>query len=211
MKPELYGLVLSGGRSTRMGRDKGALVYGKGALVYGKGESQRSRCFRLLSQVCTSVFISCRKDQSDLIPSEFPRIYDLIQEVGPIGGILSAFAFAPHKAWLVWACDMPMIGESEIERLVKMRNFKKEATVYSDSIEGRLEPLFAIWEPQGLKKLEFEHRKGNHSPRRVLEALKCEILVASKNQDFSNINTWQDYLQKRDQIQTKSLSLNSQQ
>ena len=66
----LHGLVLSGGRSTRMGRDKGSLV-----LATGPGlEDQRTRLHRMLDQVCGQAWISCREDQAELVPKGIPRI-----------------------------------------------------------------------------------------------------------------------------------------
>ena len=57
--PPLYGLVLTGGRSTRMGRDKAALEYG--------GQAQADRAFDLLARVCDKVFVSARADLSRTI------------------------------------------------------------------------------------------------------------------------------------------------
>ena len=193
----LYGLVLSGGQSSRMGRDKGALAYPSvGALplrsVSVPQEVQRSRCFRLLSEVCAEVFISCREDQASLVPEELPRIYDSVPVQGPAAGILSAFAKYSEVAWLIWACDMPLIGEAEIQYLVKKRNPLKAATLYKRT---SLEPLFAIWEPQALAELQKQCRIGNSSPRRVLESLDCEVLSPATDQVLLSVDTWAEFKQ----------------
>ena len=54
---KLYGLVLSGGRSTRMGKDKGLINY--------HGIPQRDYIYNLLNEVCDETYMSIRKDQVD--------------------------------------------------------------------------------------------------------------------------------------------------
>src|ERR1700687_5122815 len=95
-QPNLFGLVLAGGRSVRMGRDKGSIVY--------HGVDQRSYCHQLLTPYCQKVFISCRKDQSSLLsPGQLP-VFDLEKDLGPAGGLLSAHQFNPSVSWIVLAC-----------------------------------------------------------------------------------------------------------
>src|SRR4051812_18399201 len=108
----ISGLVLSGGLSTRMQRDKGSLIYGYGTE---KNEDQRKTCYRLLKRVFENVYVSCRRSQADLIPPDMPRIYDSVNNGSPDGGgpavgILSAFNTNRSSAWFILACDMPFVN-----------------------------------------------------------------------------------------------------
>ena len=94
----LYGLVLAGGRSRRMGSDKAALQT--------DGETQLKRTVRLLNRHVDCVFVSTQADQSDdPVRSGFDQIVDAYDDLGPVAGILSAMDSGPEKSWLVLACD----------------------------------------------------------------------------------------------------------
>jgi len=79
---KLYGLVLSGGKSTRMGMDKGMIPY--------HGIPQRDYLYDLLSSVCEKTFVSLRRDQQSDLPTSTECIVDLDEYRGPYNGLLSA-------------------------------------------------------------------------------------------------------------------------
>src|ERR1700730_12983224 len=100
----VYGLVLAGGSSSRMHRDKAALQY--------RGQSQLDRAFELASRHVARVFVSVRANQTtDPTRAQRPMIVDSIAGEGPIAGIRSAFAAHPEVAWLVLACDLPYLSD----------------------------------------------------------------------------------------------------
>jgi molybdopterin-guanine dinucleotide biosynthesis protein A len=164
MIPPLYGLVLAGGFSSRMGRDKGSLIY--------HGLDQRSHCAELLRPFCDDVFVSLREEQKDLASLTLKPVFDQ-QKIGPASGLLAAFEKNPKAAWLVLACDMPFVTSDSVKTLVNHRNPACAATVYT--LSG-IEPLFAIWEPAALAHLKNETLRGKSSPRRALETLTCELI-----------------------------------
>jgi len=103
---ELYGLVLTGGQSRRMQRDKSALCF--------HGKPQVQHVFDLLSLYCAKVFVSNRKEQSTLEEQkDLPQIHDLDEyaDVGPLAGILSAMKTYPGVPWIVLACDLPFVSK----------------------------------------------------------------------------------------------------
>jgi molybdopterin-guanine dinucleotide biosynthesis protein A len=160
----LFGLVLSGGLSARMGRDKGSLVY--------HGVDQRTYCSKLLSRYCEDVYVSVRGKQTNIDP-RLKVIFDPDYVRGPAAGILAAHELLPSHAWLVLACDMPYVTEGSVSELTRHRNPSRAATAYTLQT---IEPLFAIWEPQSLSYLKQQVLLGNQSPRHALEELSCELL-----------------------------------
>jgi len=98
---KIYGLVLSGGKSTRMGQDKGLITY--------HGIPQRDHLYKILDEVCDRTYLSIRKDQKEAIAAEFNTIVDRNEYRGPYNGLLSAHKAFPDVAWLVLACDLPLI------------------------------------------------------------------------------------------------------
>ncbi len=139
--PPLYGLVLAGGRSTRMRRDKAALAY--------QGRTQLERAMALLSAHVARAFVSVRADQgSDAVRARFAQIRDAHENLGPIAGVLAAQAQHPEAAWLVLACDLPLLDEATLAHLLRARDPARSATAYRSSHDGLPEPLCAIYEPR---------------------------------------------------------------
>src|SRR4026207_146551 len=100
----LYGLVLAGGSSTRMRRDKAALeIHGRPQLAWGHA---------LLMRHCEQVFVSVRADQrTEAVRAGFPQVVDIHEGIGPIAGIAAAQVTHPHAAWLAPARHLPFVGD----------------------------------------------------------------------------------------------------
>jgi molybdopterin-guanine dinucleotide biosynthesis protein A len=140
MNAPVYGLVLAGGRSTRMRSDKAALSY--------QGHSQLERAMALLGAQLPRTFVSVRAEQADdPLRARFPRIIDRQQNIGPIAGVLAAQAEHPGSAWLVLACDLPLLDAPTLAHLLAERDPRRVATAYRSSHDGLPEPLCAIYEP----------------------------------------------------------------
>ena len=179
-QPPLYGLVLAGGKSQRMGVDKGSLDY--------YGQPQREYEADLINSFCFRTFVSCRKNQDELIESKFEKLYDTFEGLGPYGGILSAFREHPNSAWLTLACDMPYVNKDTISQLVKNRNPLKLATCFHNEETSFPEPLITIWEPRAYPiMLEFLSQ-GYSCPRKVLINTEIEELKLKDQQSIVNAN-----------------------
>ena len=150
-KPHIYGLILTGGFSKRMGMEKAQLDY--------HGQPQFSYLFELLKHCCEQVFLSCRKEQSTQFGAKYPMIFDLHHGIGPMNGLLSFFEKKPSKACLIVACDMPFIDKKTLDFLIANRQADKIATAFK-SKKGFPEPLLTIWEPKSYKTLKKAFQKG---------------------------------------------------
>ena len=185
MKKEVYGLVLAGGESRRMGRDKALLCY--------SGEStQLERTVDLLSKICQKVFVSQRKDQSFPIPSKAEVVFDSIASVkGPLCGILSAMQAFPQAHWLVLACDLPFVTLSTLEKIItSFHASDPRLTAYRSSSDGLPEPLCAIY-PSGSNKvlLDTSRKTGNFCPRKLLIINEATLIDQEDPSSLDNINT----------------------
>ena len=198
-KIPLYGLVLAGGESTRMKKDKSLLEY------YDK--KQVIHCFDLLSQFCDQVFVSNREEQSRLAAhKKLPQIHDIFVAIGPLGGILSAMTRNPDVAWLVLACDLPFVKELTIARLIKKRNPAKAATAYRSTHEPDLpEPLCAIYEPKILIQLLQFLAQGIQCPRAMLRRSDTQLITQCQPISLDNINSPQEYHKAIGLIRRKSI------
>ncbi len=187
--PALYGLVLAGGHSTRMRRDKATLEYRGGS----RG-SQLDRAMELLQPFVARSFVSVRKDQiNDPTRNRFSQIVDTREGLGPIAGILAAQAEHPEVAWLVLACDLPFLDAATLEHLVRSRRPERQATAYRSSYNGQPEPLCAIYEPSTGSAIASYVMGGRDCPRKFLRQADTELLDQPDPRALDNVNTPEEY------------------
>jgi molybdopterin-guanine dinucleotide biosynthesis protein A len=167
MTPPLKGLILCGGYSTRMQQDKSHIAY--------HGIPQWQYLHGLLSRVVPEVYISCRPDQQEIFAGTAPLITDSVAAGGPAAGLLSAYAAFPDTAWLVLACDLPLISGQSLDYLAACRDAQKAATAFNSPVNHLPEPVIAIWEPRGLAVLQQSVADGRQCPRKAL--LQTDILA----------------------------------
>lgn len=181
----MNGLLLIGGKSTRMGSDKSE-------LVLRDGLSQRERGINLLESVCDKVFISTSEDNGaeNIIADNFGTI-------GPLGAIASAQQAYPDASWLVLACDLPMLEKTHLQTLVSARDAASAATYFTSSTDGCPEPLCAIWEPGTAPSIKAAVEAGNHCPRSVLKKLNGQPLPSPGFWTLANTNTEADLIEIR--------------
>ncbi|WP_455381872.1 bifunctional molybdenum cofactor guanylyltransferase MobA/molybdopterin-guanine dinucleotide biosynthesis adaptor protein MobB [Salinispira pacifica] len=189
----LHGLVLSGGKSSRMGRDKGAIEY--------HDEPQVRYVHRLLERFCDKVYVSVRSEQTD-DPAyrDLPHLADRFVDFGPMGGILTALHTHPEAAWLVLGCDMPFVTEQTIANLLSKREPLKLATVFDSSSDGLPEPLCAVYEPAYRRRLHQFLGEGRTCPRKALIRSRVQRLALSDPGALRNINSPEEYDQAAAEI-----------
>jgi len=183
--PPIKGLVLAGGESKRMKRDKGELVY--------HGKNQRAHTMELLASHCEQTYLSCNAQQEESLKGAFPLIKDAFLDLGPMGGILSAFRSDPNSAWLTVACDLPYLSHKTIKHLISHRNASKVATTFFDSKGEFPEPLVTLWEPRAYSVLLDYLSQGYSCPRKVLINSEVEMLRAPDKREFYNVNFPEQY------------------
>jgi molybdopterin-guanine dinucleotide biosynthesis protein A len=175
----LLGLVLAGGRSTRMKKDKGLIEF------YGK--PQREYIFDLLSKFCFKVFTSCKKDND--IPISLNPVPDQFNIESPLNGILTAFHNYSNVAWLTVPVDMPLIDAGVIGYLISQRSQNHLATCFFDSEGKNPEPLFTIWERTAFEPLLKFYTSGKISPRDFLKQSPVKMIKIPDPQILVNINS----------------------
>jgi molybdopterin-guanine dinucleotide biosynthesis protein A len=179
--PQLNGLVLAGGKSLRMGNPKDKINW--------HGKEQRYYAADLLAPFCENVFISCRQDQLEHLDTDYNALTDTFLNMGPFGGILSALRAQRDKAWLVVACDLPLLDKNSLEFLIRSRDAEKAATTYESPFDSLPEPLITIWEPKSYPLLLNFLGLGNSCPRKVLMNSDTLILKPNNPDALMNVNT----------------------
>lgn len=184
--PPLFGLVLAGGASIRMQRDKAALAY--------HGKPQLQWAFDLLSEITTATFVSVRPDQRDEdTRKSLPQIVDRHPGAGPIAGIEAALLAHPKAAWLVVACDLPFLTTATLEHLIQHRDATRIATAFRSAHDHLPEPLCAIWEPRSLEHVAASIHAGRHCPRKLLINSDAHLLSLPQAHALDNVNTTDEF------------------
>ncbi|MGK7393018.1 MAG: NTP transferase domain-containing protein [Candidatus Cyclobacteriaceae bacterium M3_2C_046] len=198
-RAEVKGLVLAGGKSLRMQKDKGLLNY--------HGKPQREYTYDIVAPFCQETYISCRPDQLDQFNPSYPGLADTFTELGPLGAVLSAFRRDPEAAWLIVASDLPLLSARSIEDLVRQRNPAAAATAFRQLDTGFPEPLIAIWEPKSyLTALQFLGL-GYSCPRKILINSDCKIIDPPDPMELKNVNDQEAYQNVKKMIQNRGSSV----
>jgi molybdopterin-guanine dinucleotide biosynthesis protein A len=183
----IVGLVLAGGRSSRMGIDKASInFHGKPQYMYLRD---------LLSAHSTQVYLSVNNPER--FTETDKRLLDRFQDFGPFGALLTAFAHNPNVAWLVVACDLPLVDGDFIAELLMKRDPSKVATAFMNPETGFPDPLCTLWEPKAYSRLLSFLARGHSCPRKVLINSDIACISTSTPEKLRNVNTPQE----RDAIQ----------
>lgn len=185
----LHGLVLAGGRSSRMGADKAA-------LVHPDGRPLARRTFDLLFEAgCADVMLSLRHDQP--VPAGFADIEDVAVvrdpdggSAGPLAGIIAAMSRMPDAEWLVLACDLPRLDVETLRHLISSRRPDEMFLSYRSEFDGLPEPLCALYAPAALPLLRDT---GFSCPRKALIRHDCRLLEPVTPRALDNANTPDDW------------------
>lgn len=195
----LTGVILAGGKSSRMGVDKSLLKIDDVTLI--------ERCYELMKSVFTKVVISTNNpDQFDFINSE--KVKDIYQDFGPLSGIYSALKFLNAKKVFVLSVDMPFILPDLIRYLI---NFETDELITIPFAEQRTHYLSGIYSIELIPILEsilesnIEARNNNKEiiksslslwnfvERVGAEIVNVEEKVFYMKDLFFNINTPADF------------------
>lgn len=178
----VYGLVLAGGKSRRMGQDK--------ALLDHSGRSQLAYSVDIISRCVDRVFVSTRPDQADEPERRrYEQIVDRYDDLGPVAGILSALREYPDVDWLVVACDLPNIDDTTIRHLLLESDEDQVFSAYASSFDGLPEPLCAIYRSGSADIIQGFVDDGLICPRKILIRSNARLLTQPNPRALDNINT----------------------
>ena len=180
--PALKSLVLIGGQSRRMGARKAD-------LVYRNGQTEAERMVAICERITPGrVHLSVADSEQNGV-GDYPRIEDRFLGLGPAGAISSAMLHDPDAAWLVVACDLPLLDRATVADLVAARRPNLYATAYRRPGERFPEPLVAIYEPRAYQRFLQYLSMGYACPRKVLINSDAHVLDAADDAPFTNANT----------------------
>ena len=192
----LTGIVLAGGKGSRIGCNKSFLKIGDCYLI--------ERVIDRLSQLTSTVLVVTNKDQYDLMKNYRLRadvLADLYPDRGPLGGIYTGLLSSQNTYCLTVACDMPFIN-SDLMNYLTDKAAGHDAVV--PKIGGRIEPLHAIYSKNCLPKIDCVLQAGilhiSHLFSLINTGYVTEYEINMFDPDhlsFFNINTESDLMKAK--------------
>jgi molybdopterin-guanine dinucleotide biosynthesis protein A len=181
-------ILLAGGKSVRMGQDK--------ALLPWNGTTLLAHCAANLQAVTSEiVIVADRVDRYSLPGCRVAA--DLFPNAGPVGGILTGLTALGPGRHIAVACDMPSV-QIELLRLL-LSAATEEWDAVAPEVEGRLEPLCAVYRDTAVPLLRRFLEEGNRAAQKALQSLRTlrigEEALRRVDPDllsFNNLNTPDD-------------------
>jgi molybdopterin-guanine dinucleotide biosynthesis protein A len=190
----MLGIVLCGGKSTRMGADKGMITTGT--------DSWARIAFDKLSSLSLTVSISVNADQYPDYLLAFPdtpliKDNESLQLKGPLCGVLSAHLQYPDEDLLILACDMPLLEPALLKELMSHYDKEPAADAFVFTNDGEPEPLCGIYKASGLATIIQLLQSGQlpkHSMKYMIEHIRTILIPVAddQKQSFRNFNAHAD-------------------
>jgi molybdopterin-guanine dinucleotide biosynthesis protein A len=184
MENKVTGIIIAGGKSQRMGTDKGMLdLNGKSFIKH--------ICDALIPIVGSNILIVSGNKEYDSIG--LTRVEDIIDNKGPVGGLYTALSTSKTKINLVLSVDVPMVSSELLEWLIK--NHDESYMVTQIKSDEKTIPLIAVYD-RSMRIVFGEHMAANQLKlKQVIEDVKHQTIEVPDNwkDQVQNINTPQDY------------------
>lgn len=188
MIENVTGIILAGGKSSRMGKDKAFIIFGGKPLV------------EIIVDKLSGIFYDL------MIVTNKPNLYDkygietqtdIKGNCGPLGGIYTGLVYSKNKYSFVIACDTPFLNQDLIKFMsTKIAGHDVVIPYYSN----QLEPLYAFYSKTCIKPIKNQLQKNSFKVRDFFQHIKTRIVTEEEivNLDpqgscFININTSEDY------------------
>lgn len=185
---DVSAILLTGGKSSRMGTNKALLSLGESHAV--------TRIVEVAKTHCKEIILATNEPESYSFLA-LPCVRDIYQEKGPLGGLHSGLSRITNPLALVFPCDLPLISSEYIPPLLEA-DAKYDIVIYEAA--GRIHPLFGRYHqsvlPRVITCLEEERLK----IQEFFQPLQVKILKAedyhfavSPEICLMNMNTPADY------------------
>ena len=185
-------VILAGGNSSRMRCDKALLQIGNQTLI-GYILNQLNPHF---GEVLISAKDPCRYAYLDAAV-----VVDSTRKEGPIFGIASALKAAKNERVFITTCDTPMINLKLVESMLEVSS---QYDCVVPTIKNDLcEPLFAVYQKSVFHVIQDMLLEGERSVIKLFSKLKVDYVRAEENDWFRNLNTIEDYLEFKREVDSK--------
>lgn len=192
--PEIYGLVVCGGNSIRMGRDKSMLLY--------HHEPQCYHVYKILEHFCEDVFISCNQKQECFFDERFRVLTDqsLYAGIGPMAALLTAFTVFPGKNILFTGCDYPFLTSVDLDSFLSNSMHQNKPAAFYNQQQEIYEPLLAWYPFTAAPALKKMFLAGHHSLQLFLKKTEAIKYIPQNKNAIISVDTPEGFIQAKSRI-----------
>jgi molybdopterin-guanine dinucleotide biosynthesis protein A len=200
MYKNITGIILSGGKSSRMGENKSLMILGNRTVI----EHTLSLMQSIFSEV---ILITNTPDEYQFL--NIPLFEDIYRYAGPLAGIHSGLQNSKTEKNFIISCDIPLITTEMIEYIIKYDTphpitvcradgyIQQLAGKYSKSLLPQIDELFKMEKDEMQDSNQKKQKSSVHS---LLKLSGAEIVEAEKldfyiDGTFLNMNRKEDYQQ----------------
>ena len=182
--PSLSVYILAGGKSSRMGTDKGLVMLGERPMI--------DHILTPMNTLSDRVIIVSNNPQYEAFGVRL--IPDTLEDLGPAGGILSALQDSETDLNLLVSCDMPGINGAAANFLIQ---HSPDFQIILPEYQGRIEPLFGIYKKECVRVWEEKVLSGDHKLRLLIQHFRTKTVNVDHHPlfqapFFTNVNTPED-------------------
>ena len=178
-KKNITGIILAGGKSSRMGSDKGFVMYKNKAFI--------QHIIEAIQPLVNEIIIVSNNPDYDIF--KLKRVTDLIENAGPLAGVYTGLHYTTTENNLVVSCDVPLINTETLKKLTE--NIDGSKDVVQLESQGKSMPLIATYKKQITPVFHTLLNEGERRLRVAVNQLKVKTITLDKNQEkfTTNINT----------------------
>ncbi len=176
------GIILAGGQSTRIGRDKALLEFGGMRLI--------SRSISIIAPLCDEILIST--NNPDLTYLGYPLLNDEHRGIGPIAGLHAALRYSQTEHNIVIPCDTPLVTVDVFERIFAVVSAAHPPACVAGTEDGFIEPLIGCYHRAALPALEEQIQRQDYKLHNALTRMGAAVEIFRDSRIFRNINTKAD-------------------
>lgn len=187
---ELSAIVLAGGQSRRLGRDK--------ALLPWKGRTLIEHIVAQLTELSDDVLVITGTERRYQELLDVPIFADEIKNIGPMGGLYTGLTHARSEYSLIVACDMPLLTRAIIDLLRSELDSSVRAVV--PEVQGHRVPTLAIYHKECLAVIERLLTQGITALQALLDSAPTKVIpetqlriIDPELRAFTNLNTLEDW------------------
>ncbi|CAH1193620.1 Molybdenum cofactor guanylyltransferase [Paenibacillus plantiphilus] len=205
----ISGILLAGGRSSRMGEDKALLDRNGKPLLWHIAQEMAQLCGPLVIAVGDEARKARYRDAVGELADHMLFVSDVYPGSGPLAGLHASLSVLPEGYAFVLACDMPILSETLLRRMIaqtKLRPIAKPKTVCSkseivaacdqpDVITAPNQPFHALYHTRIADRLEQLLQNGEYRVMNMLAHMRVEAVPVEADEEraFQNLNTPEAY------------------